>query len=645
MPYSYRTLINGVMTEFTSDYYLSQNPPDNTDTTFRQSWGSSYKPFTDGARATGTCPPARDDGVPAWRTGGGGGGGGGWSGLFVDQTAYLIAGGGGGGHGGHALGNASTSIFREGTALNETAKGGGMTMASSVPDARTAIEMAGDVGRSFYYETDQSIGGGGGGGGGAVGGAGETWDTSSSDDSYYYCDIIYNNTLSGCRLIGGPISHILYYVSNAGGSSYTHPNVREGWQQAGASRGRGELVGSGHALGGDYSSDTVSHLASVYAGNYYKVVAGSKRKGGDGKIVITMWLSFVDPDQTSRGGLTNATTGMKTLGIVNQSVMYNNRGYRPFDWVNITQHFSKGDGLVPHLSTDVCPIITDDTYKVQYYYSYLNDTQGSGCDHYSQYQYFNLPCVFANQTQDTLKDFISNSDQDAFDINAPVRANYYYNIISGVSSRPYVLDTRFLADDLALTGNQYAPPPALVTTALNNGSTMVVNQVRVGAPGAPYFIDSQERVTVVAPKGYGRLKTVNVDVLSKTSGSFDIPHPLLGLASQGGRLRHYFVETPSPGGNVYKWQGDYSKGESWVGLPGYMAHLNDDTMVQLSPVGHFGDGWGEVRGTQLHVVVSEAGRYNVLLFGTRKDPGALDVFNQFGTEYRVRDDQSIERIK
>ena len=173
----------------------------------------------------------------------------------------------------------------------------------------------------------------------------------------------------------------------------------------------------------------------------------------------------------------------------------------------------------------------------------------------------------------------------------------------------------------------------------------MVNRLRIGAPDAPYALDSQGRLSPTTPKGYGRFNTIDVTVLSKTSGSFDIPHPQPLKARLGIRLRHYFVETPSPGGNVYKWQGEYPSGDTWVALPDYMAHLNDETMVQLSPVGHFGDGWGEVKGHQLHVAVSQSGRYNVLLFGTRKDPGALEVFSRFGTEYRVKEDRRIERIQ
>ena len=42
--------------------------------------------------------------------------------------------------------------------------------------------------------------------------------------------------------------------------------------------------------------------------------------------------------------------------------------------------------------------------------------------------------------------------------------------------------------------------------------------------------------------------------ISKGSGSFDISHVVEEKAKKGIRLRHYFVETNSAGGNLYKYQ-------------------------------------------------------------------------------------------
>jgi hypothetical protein len=128
--------------------------------------------------------------------------------------------------------------------------------------------------------------------------------------------------------------------------------------------------------------------------------------------------------------------------------------------------------------------------------------------------------------------------------------------------------------------------------------------------------------------------------LSKGSGSFDIAHPD-PAKKETHRLRHYFVETPSAGGNIYKYQIDCTEGDNYIDLPDYFEHLNQDSLVWVNPFKHFGRAWGEVidGGKKVKIVVEKSGLYNVLVFGDRKDEIALKEFDEYGVEYKVDKNQ------
>ena len=126
--------------------------------------------------------------------------------------------------------------------------------------------------------------------------------------------------------------------------------------------------------------------------------------------------------------------------------------------------------------------------------------------------------------------------------------------------------------------------------------------------------------------------------LSKATGSFDIPHPD-PQKKDTHRLRHYFVETPSSGGNIYKYRIDCTKGVNTMDLPNYFKFLNNDTngLVLVSPYKHFGRGWGDIihDGEKLEVHAEQNGVYNVMVFVDRKDDIAMENFNKYGVEYSV----------
>ena len=132
---------------------------------------------------------------------------------------------------------------------------------------------------------------------------------------------------------------------------------------------------------------------------------------------------------------------------------------------------------------------------------------------------------------------------------------------------------------------------------------------------------------------YGNLQVTGS--VSKGSGSFDIAHPD-PKKTETHRLRHYFVETPSAGGNIYKYQIECEKGDNYIDLPDYYNYLNKDSLVWVNPVKHFGIAWGEVNknGKKVKIVTDKKGTYNILIFGDRKDETAMKDFNEYGIEYK-----------
>ena len=108
--------------------------------------------------------------------------------------------------------------------------------------------------------------------------------------------------------------------------------------------------------------------------------------------------------------------------------------------------------------------------------------------------------------------------------------------------------------------------------------------------------------------------------LSKGSGCFLIPHPDPEKEARM-NLSHSFVESPTEGDNIYRWQVSTQSGKTIIELPSYYKHLNKNDMVWVSPYRHFGSAYGEVTADQCCVIIcsNEDGQYNILLIGTRKD--------------------------
>ncbi len=124
--------------------------------------------------------------------------------------------------------------------------------------------------------------------------------------------------------------------------------------------------------------------------------------------------------------------------------------------------------------------------------------------------------------------------------------------------------------------------------------------------------------------------------LSKGSGTFDIAHPDPSMPKNS-RLRHSFVESPTAGDNIYRWQIKVTRenGKFFIRLPKYWTHLNTNPMVWVSSADQSAASFGYVDMKQEKVIVQadRTGTYNVLLLGTRKDSLAANNWKELGMEY------------
>lgn len=122
--------------------------------------------------------------------------------------------------------------------------------------------------------------------------------------------------------------------------------------------------------------------------------------------------------------------------------------------------------------------------------------------------------------------------------------------------------------------------------------------------------------------------------ISKSSGTFNIKHP--DPEKVGWRLQHSFVESPTRGDNIYRFELTTTEANtsSIIQLPQYFKHLNENSQVWVSAQDNFGTAYGQVDSNSENIIVhtQEIGKYNVLLIGTRKDPDSL-WFDASGVEY------------
>jgi hypothetical protein len=128
----------------------------------------------------------------------------------------------------------------------------------------------------------------------------------------------------------------------------------------------------------------------------------------------------------------------------------------------------------------------------------------------------------------------------------------------------------------------------------------------------------------------GRTLCVNGS-FSKTTGTFAIPHPNPSK-TQECELFHSFVESPTAGDNLYRFEVEVENGTATIDLPDYYKYLNENDQIWVNAKDHFGRAYGVVdqEQTTLTLFADTDGKYNVLLIGTRKDEAAVNAWK--GTE-------------
>lgn len=112
--------------------------------------------------------------------------------------------------------------------------------------------------------------------------------------------------------------------------------------------------------------------------------------------------------------------------------------------------------------------------------------------------------------------------------------------------------------------------------------------------------------------------------LSKTSGSFSIRHPDPNKKHTH-NLVHSFVESPTAGDNIYRYEIITQNCEASVSLPDYYKFLNCNDQVWVTPKNHLGVAYGNVNAQQTEINIKSNcdGSYYILLIGTRKDECAM----------------------
>ena len=129
--------------------------------------------------------------------------------------------------------------------------------------------------------------------------------------------------------------------------------------------------------------------------------------------------------------------------------------------------------------------------------------------------------------------------------------------------------------------------------------------------------------------------------LSKASGTFTIDHPNPKKESEY-NLKHSFVESPTAGDNVYRWEIDIDdtlQGE--IILPEYYRYLNENSQVWVNPVDNLGRAFGivNISATKVKITTSDPGKFNILVIGTRKDKAAVEAWK--GVEVKKTKEEKL----
>ncbi len=231
---------------------------------------------------------------------------------------------------------------------------------------------------------------------------------------------------------------------------------------------------------------------------------------------------------------------------------------------------------------------------------------------------------------------------DVSSTSYPETQELLVNFRGGRSSN--VQSNRYVQLENNFTGSGWESPALVFKTNANASNQKSYGLISILSDGSFSFKNRGAGGNIPIGSSIGAIERLRINSvgnvtipgsLSKGSGSFDIPHtdPEKIKENENYRLRHYFVETPSAGGNLYKYQMTLNEGFNTFKLPDYFDHLNKDCLVWVNSFEHFGRGWGEVNGNICEITVEKEGVYNILIFGDRCDEIAMKDFETYGVEY------------
>ena len=111
--------------------------------------------------------------------------------------------------------------------------------------------------------------------------------------------------------------------------------------------------------------------------------------------------------------------------------------------------------------------------------------------------------------------------------------------------------------------------------------------------------------------------------VTKGGGTFKISHPD-PKKTETHYLLHSFVESPTAGDNIYRYEVESIDGVAEIILPDYFSYLNENIQIWVNGKNNFGNGYGEINDelTKITIHTNIDGEYNVLAIGTRKDEHA-----------------------
>jgi hypothetical protein len=125
--------------------------------------------------------------------------------------------------------------------------------------------------------------------------------------------------------------------------------------------------------------------------------------------------------------------------------------------------------------------------------------------------------------------------------------------------------------------------------------------------------------------------------LSKGAGSFLIKHPDPAKQNKGLMLRHCFVESPTRGDNIYRFEARTVDGKGIIVLPDYFPFLNEDVQVWVSARESFARAFAKIDQDYnvIKIHSDSDALFDILVVGTRKDDDARNHFDAEGVEPRL----------